>query len=198
MQPLRYHIDDLTSKIKLLDGALTIYGLETGFYNLYIGEETIINIVISNANPFQSKIMGLEQFILESDPMLEVLDSVMHPLYIHAISQDDSSVNIKTRNWTPSTRVCVVATRFLPHKALFKSMSVTEIEYPWSKYREERTSTIYQTGRVLGEEYQYILNRKAQPKHWVGNMLTKPSILLTPVVSPLSVGNNIFVNIASY
>jgi hypothetical protein len=185
--------------MKLVDGALTIYNLEAGFYNLYIGEETSINIVISNANPSQSKIKGLEQFILESDPMLETFDSVMHPLYIHSISQDDdSSVNVKIRNWTPSTRVCVVATRFLPHKAMFNSMSVTEMENPWSKYRSERTSAVYQTGRVLGEEYQYILNRKAQPKHWVGNMLTKPSILLTPVVSPSSVGSSMFLNTASY
>jgi len=37
----------------------------------------------------------------------------------------------------------------------------------------------YQSGRTIGEEYEYILRRKYQTK-FPGNMLTRPSLLLNP------------------
>ncbi|KAF9947791.1 hypothetical protein BGZ65_008540, partial [Modicella reniformis] len=180
----RYYIDDHTNKIRISNGILSVPGLDTGFYDLHIGGDTIVKIIIANTNPSQPKIKGLEDFVLGSNLILETLDSIRHPLYLSPIPQHDdnliSSIGIRVHNWTPATRVCVVATKFLPHKSLFENMSVTTMERPWSMNRAERTPTTYRTGRVLGEEYQYILNRKAQSKRWVGNLLTKPSVLLTP------------------
>ena len=49
---------------------------------------------------------------------------------------------------------------------------------PWNLVPSIRRSA-YQSGRTIGEEYEYILRRKYQKK-FPGNMLTRPSLLLNP------------------
>jgi hypothetical protein len=117
--------------------------------------------------------------------MLQVLDSTKHPLYVQAAIADDENqtVDIQLRNWTAATRVCITATKFVPSKPMFKDLFVQSPETPRSMQKCDMTKTVYRTGRVLGEEYQYVLNRKAQTTHWAGNLLTKPSVLLTPWVN---------------
>ncbi|KAG0253959.1 hypothetical protein BG011_006043 [Mortierella polycephala] len=159
--------EDMTDHARLQDNLLTIKDLTAGYYILSIGESTKIDLIIA------------------SRP--QVLDRAKHPLYLPLAIADDESqhVNIQVCNWTPATRVCIVATKFLPQKSAFESMAVMKLETPWMREREELTSTTFRTGRILGEEYQYVLNRKTQSKHWAGTLLTKPSVLL----APWSVGN---------
>ncbi|KAF9995397.1 hypothetical protein BGZ79_010913, partial [Entomortierella chlamydospora] len=175
--------EDLTGNIKLGDGILTIKDLHEGYYKLNLGEEAI-GIIISNAKIVSHPaIKGLEEFNIESDPMMRIPYSIKHPLYLSSVvdKPSEEKIQIQIRNWTPATRVCVVATKFLPYKPIFESLGELDSRPIWLKPQAERIPTVYRTGRVLGEEYQYILNRKAQSKHWVGNFLTKPSVLLTPL-----------------
>ncbi|KAF9179892.1 hypothetical protein BGZ50_006593 [Haplosporangium sp. Z 11] len=179
--------EDMTDHARIQDGLLVIKGLTAGYYFLRIGESIEIDLIITSRSPTAATIKGLETFNIESTPMLEALDSAKHPLYLPPATADDESqrVNIQVCNWTPATRVCIVATKFLPQKPVFRSMTVMELEKPWKMESAELTSTTFRTGRILGEEYQYVLNRKTQSKHWAGTLLTKPSVLLTP----WSIGN---------
>ncbi|KAG0054186.1 hypothetical protein BGZ83_011796 [Gryganskiella cystojenkinii] len=176
-------VDDVTDHIKLDNGALAIHGLKAGFYNLRIGDSIKIDIMIANAKATQSRIHGLEDYLISTNPMMEILDSATSPLYMSTpVSDIDSEqVAIQLHNWTADTRVCIIASRFVPFgETAFDQLSVLDPEQPWVMKKNELTVSAFKSGRVLGEEYQYILNRRAQTKHWAGNLLTKPSALLTP------------------
>ncbi|KAF9111333.1 hypothetical protein BGX27_005066 [Mortierella sp. AM989] len=176
-------LEDCTSNIKLGDGLLSINHLSEGYYKLILGDECTIEVIVSSAkSTFQPTIKGLEEFNIESNPMLQIQESVKCPLYMSSVVNRPSEENIRIQvhNWTPATRICLVATKFLPYMPIFGSLASLDSENPWLKRRAERTTTTFRVGRVLGEEYQYILNRKAQSKHWAGNLLLKPSVLLNP------------------
>ncbi|KAF9083794.1 hypothetical protein BGX27_003995, partial [Mortierella sp. AM989] len=129
----------------------------------------------------KSKVQGLEDFVIGSNPMLEVVESTKHPLYITDPEANAGNVDIQLHNWSPETRVCVIATKFVPYEGtLFEHLNAVENAKPWAMNKTELTPISFKTGRVLGEEYQYILNRKAHNSRWAGNLLTKPSALLSP------------------
>ncbi|KAF9436213.1 hypothetical protein BGZ76_004566 [Entomortierella beljakovae] len=173
---------DHTSNIRVENGLLTIKGLKAGYYSFRVGESISCTLVITRSNATKSKIPGLEDFVVGSNPMLEISESAKHPLYITEPVANSSHVNIQLYNWSPETRVCVVATKFVPlyDGGLFQHLKVVESDMPWSMFKTELTPVAFKAGRVLGEEYQYILNRKNRANHWAGNLLTKPSALLSP------------------
>lgn len=177
--------EDFTQRIELENGALRIKHLDRGYYLLYLDDETIIEVTVASPTSTKEKIRGLEDIHLAADPMLEISDSLKHPLFLHAPQANDELqlVDIQTRNWTAETRVTVFATKFVPDNRMFENMTQLEFQKPWSRSKAELLPPSYRTGRVLGEEYQYILNRKAQSTHWAGNLLDKPSVLLSPWVS---------------
>ncbi|KAF9215836.1 hypothetical protein BGZ59_000136 [Podila verticillata] len=174
--------EDFTQRIALDNGALRIKHLDRGYYLLYLDDETIIEVTVASPTSTKEKIRGLEDIHLAANPMLEIPDSLKHPLFLHAPQANDELqlVDIQTRNWTTETRVTVFATKFVPDNRMFENMTQLEFQKPWSRSKAELLSPSYRTGRVLSEEYQYILNRKAQSTHWAGNLLDKPSVLLSP------------------
>jgi hypothetical protein len=118
--------------------------------------------------------------------MLELLESAKSPLFISSstVNESDQAVKIQLHNWSHDTRVCVIASKFVPYGTrAFSNLSVLKAEEPWWMDKTEEISTAFKTGRVLGEEYQYVLNRKFHSTRWAGNLLTKPSTLLTPLVT---------------
>ncbi|KAK3845352.1 MAG: hypothetical protein J3R72DRAFT_41348 [Linnemannia gamsii] len=178
-------LEDCTSKAKYDNGVLTIKNLVAGYYTLKMGtqdnETREIEVTICHA-PTKPIIEGLEEFNIDSKWKVHIPESAKHPLFVQqpVANEETQTVEIQVRNWTPDTRVAVIATKFLPAKMAFENLSVCEFEKPTLAAKAELTSTSYRTGRVLGDEYQYILNRKAQSTHWAGNLLTKPSALLAP------------------
>lgn len=177
-------IQDCTERLRLQDGLLTIHDLAPGYYTLNINHEDQIEITVASAKASEPRIQHLDDYHIGVNPMLEVPDSAKHPLYLLPAVADDNTkvVEIQVRNWTAATRVCILATRFVPFKPMFEDLTVGEPVDPWRMTKTEKTLTTYSTGRILGEEYQYILNRKAQTNHWAGNLLSKPSVLLSPWV----------------
>lgn len=172
-------LDDYTSSIRLEDGLLTIKGLNAGYYTLRTGGKTDCRLIIARAGTTPSK----EGLLLGANPMMEVLESTKHPLYISkpTVDANNRRINIQLYNWTQDTRLCVYASKFVPFgESVFDKLKVLDALSPWSMKKTEPTPTSFKTGRVLGEEYQYVLNRKTHSTHWAGNLLTKPSTLLTP------------------
>jgi len=177
----------MTHHIKLEDEALVLQNLKAGAYRFRIGDETSLCIHVASAKATQSKIPGLEDFLVGTNLKMELLESATAPLYMSTpvAHSDLGQVDIQLYNWTAETRVSVIATRFVPYgQTSFQKLSVLDPENPWAADKAQLINSAFKSGRVLGEEYQYILNRKAQTKHWAGNLLTKPSVLLTPWVGP--------------
>jgi hypothetical protein len=178
-------LDDCTSSIRLADGLLTIKGLNAGYYTLRIGGRADCQLIIARSGATKSKAQDLEDFVLGTNPMLELLESTKRPLYVSqpVVDIDNKMINIQLYNWTQDTRLCVYASKFVPYGgSVFDRLKVLDAEKPWEMKKAELTPISFKTGRVLGEEYQYILNRKAHSTHWAGNLLTKPSALLAPWV----------------
>ncbi|KAF9930409.1 hypothetical protein FBU30_000540 [Linnemannia zychae] len=178
-------LDDCTKNIHYNDGLLSVKGLKAGYYVFTIEIDTRINIVVASSKTPRSQIQGLEDFIIGSNPMLEVLESTRQPLYISpSITQNEQSqIDIQLRNWSPETRVCVFITKFIPYDAgALYNLNSFEPEKSWSMDKTEMTLSAYKIGRVLGEEYQYVMYRKTHSVRWAGNLLSKPSNLLTPWV----------------
>ncbi|GJJ76478.1 hypothetical protein EMPS_08837 [Entomortierella parvispora] len=173
--------EDCTDKIRVMNGLLTISDLAPGYYTLNM-DGAKIEITVASAKASKPRIKDLDDYHVGVNPMLEVPDSARHPLHmLPAIADDEAEVvDIHVRNWTAATRVCIVATRFIPNTPMFDDLSVKDTLEPWRMPKTEKTLTTYSAGRILGEEYQYILNRKTQTNHWAGNLLEKPSVLLTP------------------
>ncbi|KAG0290735.1 hypothetical protein BGZ96_005807 [Linnemannia gamsii] len=178
-------LDDRTSNIHYEKGLLSIKGLKAGYYVFLSDVDTQISIVVASSKTTKSDIPGLEDFVVGSNPMLELLESARLPLHISPsiADGDQQKVDIQLYNWSPETRVCVIASKFVPYGTrAFDDLNSVHAEEPWEMAKTEQTSTAFKIGRVLGEEYQYVLNRKSHATRWAGNLLTKPSTLLTPWV----------------
>lgn len=178
-------VKDYTNHANLRDGVLTISKLDPGYYTLQLDYHTKIDLSIANARATRSTIPGLEDYLIRSNPMMELVESTRRPLYMSSpkISNESRSLEVQLYNWSTETRLCVIASKFTPARTAFPNLAVLEAEEPWQMKKTDLTSTSFKAGRVLGDEYQYVLNRKAQSAHWAGNLLTKPSVLLTPWVS---------------
>ncbi|KAG0198556.1 hypothetical protein BGX28_007992 [Mortierella sp. GBA30] len=177
-------LDDFTNNIRLQDGLLSIKGLKAGYYSFRIGNATKCRLVVAALSATKAKkIEGLEEFLVGSNPMLELSGNTKAPFHMSqpAVNSQKRTLDIQLHNWTEDTRLCIIATKFLPLDGMvFENLKVLDSERPWAMAKIPLTATSFQTGRVLGEEYQYVLNRKAQSTHWAGNLLTKPSVLLSP------------------
>ncbi|KAG0347623.1 hypothetical protein BG004_007317 [Podila humilis] len=185
-------VKDYTNHIKLEDGVLNISKLNAGYYVLRLPDgTTTIDITVAGAKTIRSTIPGLENYLIQSNPMMELSETTRHPLYMGTPKVDSarSAVEIQLYNWSAETRLCTVASKFMPSSPALSKLAVLEPDSPWSMMKTELTSTSFRAGRVLGDEYQYVLNRKANTIHWAGNFLTKPSVLLTPWAIASSTSN---------
>ena len=99
-------------------------------------------------------------------------------IQVATIAGNKKTVRIELENASENTRVHVIATRYQPAFDAYATLAGVRAIEPWSVVPSVRRSA-YQSGRTIGEEYEYILRRKYQKK-FPGNMLTRPSLLLNP------------------
>ena len=76
------------------------------------------------------------------------------------------------------TRVHVMVSRFLPAFDAFGALGSDHLPEPQAWSTSFRPS-LYQNARTIGEEYDYVLQRRTV-KHYVGNLLPRPGLLLNP------------------
>jgi hypothetical protein len=76
------------------------------------------------------------------------------------------------------TRVHILASRFLPEFDAFGALGDDHLPQPQAWTTSYRPS-LYQSARTIGEEYDYVLQRRLA-KHYAGNLLPRPGLLLNP------------------
>ncbi|HMO37683.1 MAG TPA: hypothetical protein PKA06_16705, partial [Gemmatales bacterium] len=103
----------------------------------------------------------------------------LQPLAIRQFTVDgQGNITIQLSNWTKTTRVHLFATRYLPRHNAYQHLSRVQgagllgLLPAWNQ-------SGYITGRDIGDEYRYVLDRKNQRKY-PGNMLQRPELLLNP------------------
>ena len=100
------------------------------------------------------------------------------PLQVAAVEPGAQAVEIRLANSTPFTRVHVFATRYLPAYDVFAKLGFTgAAALQQQKWQPART--FYESGRDIGDEYRYIIDRQSARK-FPGNMLERPGLLLNP------------------
>jgi len=161
---------DRTAELALTgDGYLTTEGLAAGDYSLRLketGQEITIRLA---AGPV------VEGYVMGATRKLEFNRHV--PLNIVDVSADNDTVTIQLGGVTEFTRVHLVATRYQPNFSILGHLflPVAGLDSVTSAY----PPSLYVSGRDIGDEYRYILERKSAAK-FPGNMLARPGLLLNP------------------
>ena len=163
-------VKDWHAALAVADGFLELHGLPAGDYSLALkaeGREIAVRITQGDES---------DGYVLSRRRALE--RPRLAPLNVTALTPAPESVEIRLANATPFTRVHVFATRYLPAYDLFGRLGYSGtpglLQQPWQPAR-----TFYESGRDIGDEYRYIIDRQQSAKH-PGNMLERPGLLLNP------------------
>ena len=109
-----------------------------------------------------------------------ILETAHHlPLHITDVAEgDDGELVVHLVNAGKGTRVHVLAARFDPVFPLRGSLGPA-YQPPIAMLTRATFRNLYLSGRDIGDEYRYILERREQTP-FPGNMLARPGLLLNP------------------
>ncbi len=161
---------DSFGKLALEKGFLVAKELEAGDYKLLLkaaGQAIPVRV---------AKGVKSNQHVFNQARSLELLERA--PSHLANLAVAGEALQIEVANADELTRVHVVATRFLPDFDLFASLG----EAPrrgLASGRPGRLPNLYVSGRKIGDEFRYILERRYALK-LPGNMLQRPEVLLNP------------------
>ncbi len=163
-------VQDCRAALAVAGGFLTLRNLPAGDYSLFL-KDTARTIPVRLTQGEER-----DGFVLSPRRALE--RPRLAPLQVTAVAAATNTVEIKLANASPFTRVHVFATRFLPAYDCFGKLGFAGAPHlrqqPW-----EPVVTLYESGRDIGDEYRYILDRQSA-KRYPGNMLDRPGLLLNP------------------
>jgi len=171
------YVREIKSGISSTPGFLVIKDLTPGDYSLEgRGEQLLSKSIRVTAGK-------AEQGWLLS-PVRELQSNGPAPVQITSAEMEAGNLVVRVANANPFTRVHVAATRFVPLSESTGSISLFNgLSEFWTmnpiRIRPGRFPNLYSAGRVIGSEYQYILERRYAPRI-PGNMLTRPGLLLNP------------------
>jgi hypothetical protein len=100
------------------------------------------------------------------------------PLAVRALAAAAGELTVQLDHAGPDARVHVFATRYRPTRDPFARL-VAPPTPVLATSDVEREPSSYHAGRELGDEYRYVLERRAARK-FPGNMLSRPGLLLNP------------------
>ena len=152
-------------ELEQLDGALVLRGLPAGDYELR-GPGVHYAIVVAPA------IAVVPQIAITAGELLHL------PRPVPVVARIDTSdgVHVTLRGHSPRTRVHVIATRFA--SSLVDTLPLGPSWTP-GRRADSRRMALYVSGRDLGDEYRYVLERRSA-KRYPSLLLDKPSLLLNP------------------
>ena len=163
-------VRDWRKALRVKDGFLELRDLPAGNYSLYVKPDArAISVRLTEGETRYG-------FALSEKRALQTRR--LPPLHLAKVSVTKGAVRLKLANATPFTRVHVFASRYMPAHDVFARLAFTGhpglLEQRWT-----RTQTFYESGRKIGDEYRYILDRQLA-KRYPGNMLERPGLLLNP------------------
>lgn len=161
---------DRFAALSIRDGMLQVGGLPRGDYDLLF-KHTGQRIRLRLADGDQK-----ERYVLGGSRHLEVRGD--NPLQIANVSTGDGQVRIELNNSNKFARVHLFATRQQPALSAFGNLSRVADAEPYQVAASKLTS-LYVSGRSIGDEYQYIIDRR-YAKKFPGVMAERPSVLLNP------------------
>lgn len=163
-------IKDYSTALQVKDGHLIVGPLPTGTYSLRLKEHArTIHIAIEQGPIVRGTVQGQYK-------QLQI--SKRTPVHVQSVQKHLKELKIQLSNATRSTRVHVIATRYVPRYSIYQNLLQSHSTALGSSHTVPECSQ-YQMGRKIGDEYRYILERRNAVKY-PGNMLERPSLLLHP------------------
>lgn len=161
---------DRSGFLRVEDGMVKAIGLGPGDYVLHlVRENETVNIRVTDGPIDQGLIIGKHRQLEIRNP---------RPLTIQETSVTDDSLVVQLKNPNDATRVHVIASRYFPAFSSFDEFAQIGDVEPLI-FRPSLRRSVYLAGRTIGDELQYILDRK-YARIFPGNMLDRPSLLLNP------------------
>jgi hypothetical protein len=163
-------VRDHRAKLSLTSGFLEMAGLAAGDYSLLLKESgAAIEVRIAEGAVRAGWVTGDVRLLqARAAKWLQVV----------SVTTKGDAVEVQLANATSSTRVHVVGTRFVPPHSIFDGLGAAVPAALRGLY-PSRSLSAYVSGRELGDEYRYVLERRFAKK-LPGNMLSRPGLLLNP------------------
>jgi hypothetical protein len=161
---------DRFDALAVKDGSLELRGLTPGDYDLWLKRNNErIRVRVVDGPVVADNVLGhLRQMQL---PLLK-------PVQVASVTTEAESVTVKLGDFSKFARVHVFAARYLPDYSAFGHLGQIRDAELGGMYPSHADST-YLSGRNIGDEYRYVLDRRHQKKY-PGNMLDRPELLLNP------------------
>jgi len=167
---------DALAAASLQDGQLVLKELTPGDYALRLrerGDEVVVRI--TDGVPAVLDVPGGAWLVGKR----RLLERQPRPaLQVDGPTVDGETITVRVRGAGKATRVHAFATRFRPAHPAASALEVRGPAGPRSIEAEPTPST-YASGRELGDEVRYVLERKYQKKR-PGTLLARPGLLLNP------------------
>jgi hypothetical protein len=162
-------VSDEFARLKLVDGYL-VAALPAGDYRLILKSSAQTIQVLVGAGTVS------EGYLFNNARMLEL--PARQASQLKSVKANDKTLEIDVTGLDPLTRIHVIGTRFLPENDPFAALGGSQ--RAGLRTGEARfLPSLYISGRNLGDELRYILERRYAEK-FAGNMLTRPELLLNP------------------
>ena len=162
---------DHFGNLALEGGFLAIKDLKPGDYSLRIKREGRVILIRVTAGKMVGRFAAGKQRILET----------LHhfPLHITSVNSDaEGNIKVRLVNAEKGARLHVLAVRFEPRFPLRDALGPA-YQPPISVLSRADLRNLYLSGRDIGDEFRYILERREQSP-LPGNMLARPGLLLNP------------------
>lgn len=161
---------DRFDAIAVNNGMIELRGLAPGDYDLFL-KQTGEKLRIRVADAAEA-----DGYLLNHVRHLE--KPGLKPVQIESIAAEGDSIVVKLRDASKFARVHIFAGRYQPAFSAFANLSrVRDAELDAAT--PLNAECVYLTGRNIGDEYRYVLERRNQKKY-PGNMLDRPGFLLNP------------------
>ena len=168
------YVADRFAALSVADGFLQVKGLAPGDYQLLLrsgATPRVIGIKVTAGTP-------VANWLLSPARNLQVRN--LSPVQIDGVQAADDAITVQVRNANPFTRVHVVADRYVPASDWRMATGLSGFpRFPGAEGVSARRPNLFVSGRAIGDEYRYILDRR-YTKIYPGNMLTRPGLLLNP------------------
>ncbi|MDP6466589.1 MAG: hypothetical protein QF918_02540 [Pirellulaceae bacterium] len=163
-------VADRFGSVTIKDGMLRIGDLPRGDYQLVLKKEgQRIQLRLAEGRRQSGYVLGNNRH----------LESNLRPsLHITSIEPRAENVRIALAGADKFTRVHVFATRYHPAHSAYGKLSRIRVPSPL-RVVPPKASSLYASGRNIGDEYRYIIDRQFAKKY-PGVMLDRPSVLLAP------------------
>ena len=164
------YVADRFDAISREDGQWILSDLAAGDYQLTLKDlGEVIQVRITEGVPAAGYVLGRFR-------QLELRGT--NTVSIESVDVKADKIQVQLGNSSEFSRVHLFATTFRPEYDAYSQLAKVRDAEPASDYRVP-SSCLYVEGRMIGDEYRYVLDRKYAQK-FPGNMLPRPELLLNP------------------